>query len=291
MGVCLAYGATGTQGGPVTRQLLDRGESLRILVRDPAKVRDLEARGAEVAVGDLDDLDSLRRAHEGVDRVFLHLPLQYDFELHERYGRNAITAAREAGVELLVLNTTAHVYPGTAVEVYEVRQRVLDELAASGVPSVVLRPTFYMDNWLGPWILPGIRDAGVLAFALPEDHPFSWVSAEEVGAYCVAALGRPDLAGQAFDVGGPETLTGAQIAATLEAELGKPVRWVGITAADYEAALVPLLGADVAAAVADQIRFLVGGGHGAVDMRATRELLGVEPVPLSQWVKLQYLVA
>ncbi|HVF05355.1 MAG TPA: NmrA family NAD(P)-binding protein [Frankiaceae bacterium] len=284
--VVLAYGATGTQGGPVARQLVDAGERVRLLVRDPSKVRDLEARGAEVAVGDLDDLDSLRAAHEGVDRVFLHLPLQYDFALHKRYGTNAITAAREAGVDLLVMNTTAHVYPDTDVEVYNVRQHTLDELSASGVPHVVVRPTFYTDVWLGPWILPGIQN-GVLAFALPEDHPFSWVSAEEVGAYCVAALRRPDLAGRTFDVAGPQVLTGAEIAATLSNLLGKPIGWVGITAADYEQALAPLVGPAVASAVAEQIRFIVGGGHGPVDMTATRTELGVDPIPLESWAKTQ----
>ena len=287
MGVVLTYGATGTQGGPVARQLVDAGEQVRLLVRDPDKVRDLEARGAEVAVGDLGDLDSLRAAHRGVDRVFLHLPLQYDFDLHRAYGANAIAAAREAGVELLVVNTTAHVYQNTDVEVYQVRQHVLDELRDSGIPTIVLRPTFYMDVWLGPWIKPGIQNAGVLAFALPDDHPFSWVSAEEVGAYCTAALKRPDLAGRTFDVAGPDALTGADIVATLSGLLGKRVDWVGISAADYETALAPLVGPAVASAVADQIRFIVGGGHGPVDMTATRAELGVDPIPLDAWAKSQ----
>ena len=287
MGSVLTYGATGTQGGPVARQLVEAGEQVRLLVRDPEKVRDLEARGAEVAVGDLGDLDSLRAAHRGVDRVFLHLPLQYDFDLHRRYGANAIAAAREAGVELLVVNTTAHVFDDTDVEVYNVRRHVLDELRDSGIPTIVLRPTFYMDVWLGPWIKPGIQDPGVLAFALPNDHPFSWVSAEEVGAYCTAALKRPDLAGRTFDVAGPDALTGDAIVATLSALLGKRIGWVGISAADYENALAPLVGPAVASAVADQIRFIVGGGHGPVDMTATRAELGVEPIPLEAWAKSQ----
>lgn len=289
MGVTLSYGATGTQGGPVARRLVGAGEPVRLLVRDPEKapVGELAAQGAEVAVGDLGDLDSLRAAHGGVDRVFLHLPLQYDFSLHKAYGENAITAAREAGVELMVFNTTAHVYEGTDVEVYNVRQEVVDELRASGVPAIVLRPTFYMDVLLGPWILPGIRDEGVLAFALPDDHRMSWVSAEEVGAYSVAALGRPELAGRTFDIAGPDALSGDEIAAILSRALGKPIRWVGITAQDYEQALAPLVGAAVAAAVADQIRFIVAGHHGPVDMTETRAQFDVEPIALQQWAKLQ----
>ena len=288
MGVVLSYGASGTQGGPVARRLVDSGERVRLLVRDPEKVRHLERQGAELAVGDLGDLDSLRRAHRDVDRVFLHLPLQYDFDLHKTYGTNAITAAREAGVELLVINTTAHVYQGTDVEVYNVRQEVLDELRDSGVPSVILRPTFYMDVWIGPWILPGIQTSGVLAFPLPNDYPFSWVAADEVGAYAAAALARPDLAGRTFDVAGPQGMTGDEIAASLSATLGKPVSWVGISAADYEQALAPLVGPDVASAVADQIRYIVGGGHGTVAMEQTRTEFGVEPTPLDLWAKSQH---
>ena len=287
MGVTLSYGATGTQGGPVARQLVEAGEQVRLLVRDPAKARALEAQGAELAVGDLGDHDSLRAAHEDVDKVFFHLPLQYDFALHKRYGTNAITAAREAGVELLVMNATAQVFPGTDVEIYNVRQELIDVLRDSGVPSVVLRPTWYFDIWLGPWILPGINDAGVLAFALPGDHPFSWVSAEEVGAYCVAALKRPDLAGRTFDIAGPQVLTGEQIAAQLSEVVGKPVNWVGISAEDYEQALAPLLGPEVASAVADQVRYIVGEGLGPVDMEQTRAEFGVKPTPLAQWAAQQ----
>jgi NAD(P)H dehydrogenase (quinone) len=287
MGVVLSYGASGTQGGPVARRLVDDGERVRLLVRDADKVRDFELRGAEVAVGDLGDLDSLREAHLDVDRVFLHLPLQYDFALHKTYGANAIAAAREAGVELLVINTTAHVHAGTDVEVYNVRQQVLDELRDSGVPSVVLRPTFYMDVWIGPWILPGVQTSGVLAFPLPNDYPFSWVAADEVGAYAAAALARPDLVGNAFDIAGPQVMTGDQIAAALSEALGKSVSWVGISAAEYEQALSPLVGPDVASAVADQIRYLVDGGHGTVAMEQTRAEFGVEPTPLDVWAKSQ----
>jgi NAD(P)H dehydrogenase (quinone) len=209
----LVYGATGTQGGPVADQLLAAGRPVRVVTRDAKRARSFADRGAEVAVADLGDPESLREAHHGVDRVVLHLPLQYDFALHEKYGRNAIDAARDAGVSMLVFNTSAQVLDDPAVTVYRVRQQMVDYLLASGVPAVVLQPTFYMDNFLGPWIKPGIIDSGVLAFALPADLPMSWISAQEAAAYAVDALDRPELAGKVFDIGGPEALTGADLAA------------------------------------------------------------------------------
>lgn len=286
-GTVLVYGATGTQGSPVAEQLLAAGRSVRVLTRDPDRARALADRGAEVAVGNLDDPASLEAAHRGVDRVVLHLPLQYDFALHEMYGHNAIAAARAAGVSMLVFNTTAHVLDGTEVTVYRVRQEMVDHLWASGLPSVVLRPTFYMDNLLGPWIKPGIIDSGVLAFPLPAKFPMSWVSSQEVGAYAVAALDRPELVGATFDIGGPEGLTGEAMAACFTATLGRPVSYVEIAPDAYEQALVPLFGPAVAFEVAEQVRCIVSRGDGTVDMSQPRHQLGVEPVPLAEWVPRQ----
>lgn len=286
-GTILVYGATGTQGSPVAEQLLAASRPVRILTRQADRARALADRGAQVAVGDLADPASLAAAHDGVDRVVLHLPLQYNFALHETYGRNAISAAKQAGVSMLVFNTSAHVFPYTDVTVYRERQRMVDLLRASGVPSVVIQPTFFLDNFLGPWIKPGIVREGVLAFPLPPSFPMSWISAQEAGAYAVAALDRPDLAGSTFDVGGPEALTGVAIAACLTEVLGRPVSYVGIDPDAYEQALVPLFGAAVAFEVAQQVRYITSRGDGIVDMSGLREQLGVGPVPLAQWAARQ----
>ena len=220
-GTVLVYGATGTQGTPVEDQLLKQGKNTRMVTRDADHAAHWAARGAEVAVADLGDRESLAAANDGIDRVVLQLPLQYDFELHEAYGRNAVDAAKAAGVKLVVFNTSAHVIAGENVHAYEARQEVVDYLRASGIPSVVIRPTFYYEIFLGPWIRPGIVDSGVVAFPLPAQFPMSWISAEETAAYAVAALERGDLAGQEFDVGGPEALTGDDIAARFGEVMGR----------------------------------------------------------------------
>lgn len=285
-GTILVYGATGTQGSPVAEQLLAAGRPVRVLTREAERAGALASRGAEVAVGDLADTASLAAAHEGVDRVVLHLPLQYDFALHEMYGRNAIDAAKRAGVSLLVFNTSAHVLDAD-VAVYRARREMVDLLLASGVPSVVIQPTFYLDIFLGPWIRPALVQEGVLAFPLPPGFPMSWISADEAAAYAVAALDRPDLAGSIFDVGGPEALTGEAIAECMARVLGRPVSYVGIDPDIYEQALAPLFGPAVAFEVAQQVRHITRCGDGTVDMSATRERLGVDPVPLAQWAARQ----
>jgi len=283
----LVYGATGTQGSAVVRKLLQAGQCVRVLVRDADKAEQWRAAGAEVAVGDFLDCASLAAAHKDVDKVFLHLPLQYDFVQYKTYGRNAVDAAREAGVQMLVLNTSSHVKDGTDVEVYNVRGEVAAYLRESGVPHIVLRPTFYMDNFVGPWMKPDIVDKGVVAYPLPTDYKMSWVSADDMAAFTVAALHRPDLAGQSFDIGGPEALDGNDLAQRFSQAHNRQVNYVGIPPDNYEQALAGLFGTDVAAAITAQMRWLTTQPHGAIDMRETAQLFGVEQVPLAKWIAQQ----
>ena len=95
--VVLVYGGTGTQGSPVVEQLLTAGRRVRVLTRDAARAEHWRFQGAEIAVADLGEPDTLAAANAGASQVVLQLPLQYDFDLHESYGRNAVDAAQAVG--------------------------------------------------------------------------------------------------------------------------------------------------------------------------------------------------
>ena len=66
-GPVLVIGATGQQGGAAARHLLATGRPVRALVRDPAApaARSLEAAGAQLAAGNLDEPDTVRTARPG----------------------------------------------------------------------------------------------------------------------------------------------------------------------------------------------------------------------------------
>lgn len=102
----LVYGATGQQGGPVARQLLEAGRRTRVLTRNPDNAESLREAGGEVVKGDLGDPVSLEAASEGVEAVFFHSPLEFNTNIGITYGRNAIDAAGSAGVSLLVFDTS-----------------------------------------------------------------------------------------------------------------------------------------------------------------------------------------
>ena len=283
----LVYGATGMQGSAVARQLLQAGQRVRVLVRDPLKVERWREAGAEIVKGDYLDRVSLEEAHAGIDRVIFHLPLQYDFDSYERYGRNAIDAAKAAGVKLLVFNSSTEVPTGTSVKVFQVKNRVINYLRESGVPHIILRPAFYLENFLGTGTKSAIVQQGVIAFPLRSDFKASWISHNDSASLSIAALNEPELADSVIDIGGPEALDGNDIAERFTRILGKPIQYVAITPDDFEKVLAPGLGTTVAFEIADQFRWSAAQPNAAVDMSVTAKRLSVQLTSLDEWIKQQ----
>ena len=93
----LVTGATGRQGGAVARQLLSRGHRVTAFVRDagaPAAV-ELRSLGAELTVGNFDDVDSIVRAAQGMDAMYaMATPFEAGVNTEIRQGLNLADAAR-----------------------------------------------------------------------------------------------------------------------------------------------------------------------------------------------------
>jgi dihydroflavonol-4-reductase len=108
----LVTGATGFVGWHIARKLLDRGDRVRVLVRDAARLRELD--GVETAIGDLRDPASLARAVEGCSVAF-HAAADYRlwvrhseemFQSNVEGTRNLLSAAKSAGLERVVYTST-----------------------------------------------------------------------------------------------------------------------------------------------------------------------------------------
>ena len=63
----LITGATGTNGQELVRQLAGMGQTVRALVRNPAKAAQLKGPNVELAAGDFDQPATLEAALRGVD--------------------------------------------------------------------------------------------------------------------------------------------------------------------------------------------------------------------------------
>lgn len=283
----LTYGAGGAQGAPVAHGLLEKGYHVRALVKNLEKNAALAGAGAKLVQGDLADLESVRRATEGVDKVFLMLPFSGGGNPLE-YAQNALTAAKEAGVKLLVLNTSGQTpKQSTGMPMMDYRIHLEQMVRESGVPSIVLRPFAYMENLLGPWVLPRLQAENVVAYPVGAGRPISWIAAQDLGRFAVAALERPELAGQSFDLGGPEALTGEGIAESFSSALGRPIGYVAISPEEFGAIMGRIMGPEAEAGVTAAYRMSEAAPQDAmvVDSKPTLEKLPIVQTTLEGWVR------
>lgn len=110
----LVTGAAGFLGSHVARQLVARGEEVRVLMRASSTNRAIADLSLEYVTGDLRDPASLDRAMKGVKRVF-HVAADYRlwarrsqdiYDSNVGGTKNLLGAAKRAGVDQLVYTST-----------------------------------------------------------------------------------------------------------------------------------------------------------------------------------------
>ena len=285
----LVYGGTGVQSSPVVRQLLKQNYCVRVLVRDPRKAETLRQFGAEIAVGNLNDVNSLKTASEGIDAVFLQLPLEFSSVVTD-YGKNAIDAAKAAGVGHLVFNTSVLI-PNSSVGVkaLDFKQEVETYLRQSELPSIIIRPTFYMENFAAPWSAPIIINQGTVAYPMTSDFKASWISVEDLGALAVEALKRPELSGSVFNVGGPEALTGDEIAQQFADAFGNKVSYYPVPLDQFEQQMNAGMAEPVGTEIAALYRWFLSQAKSpaVIEPQSFLQQLPVQLTPFKQWIHNQ----
>lgn len=218
--IYLVIGATGHVGGELVTQLLDQGQQVRALVRDAARAQRLPA-STGIAVGDLDDADSLATAARGVDGVFYMqvapLPAQAQY---------MVQAAKTAGVSKIVLLSSL----GTVLwplPMIGARIAARDEVfRQSGLDVTYLRANGLMSNALG-WV-PSIRDEGRVLDATDPGRQ-GVVDPYDVARIGALALTQDGHAGHGYILNGPQALTAREQVETLAEVLGRPIEFVPLT--------------------------------------------------------------
>ena len=157
--------ATGQFGRLVVDRLLARlpVSEVAVAVHDPAKARDLAARGVDVRHADYDEPMSLGDAFRGVDRLmFISSPV-VDREGSRRVQhRNVVSAAREAGDGMIAYTS------GLGADMVDEDVPILGDhhvteeaIRASGIPHVMLRHPLYTELFINPHLRSAI-EAGEL---------------------------------------------------------------------------------------------------------------------------------
>ncbi len=216
----LVIGGRSKIGSVLMELLVSRDQRVRMLVREGERAGGLPA-AVEVATGDLADPGALAAAMAGIEKVFL---LSSPHRDAVTWHRNAIDAARDAGVRLLVRSSIIGAdkeSPAEFVNAHTVCDRYLER---SGLDYVIVRPNLFLQN-IPESTIPSIDQAGNFYVDAGEAR-ISMVDTRDVAAVVAVALTEPGHAGARYDVTGPEALSYHDVAAKLSATLGRPITYV-----------------------------------------------------------------
>ncbi len=218
----LVTGATGKVGTHVVEQLIERRTPVRAFVRDAVAARERFGDGVEIAVGDLERVDTLRPAMEGVTALFLLSP--GDLRQTEIQNR-VVDVAAEAGVRRVVKLSALGAGPQAPFRLGRMHWETEQHIARSGLEYTILRPTVFLENLLG--FAPAQARQGSI-FAPLGDARVAMVAARDIAAVAVAALTEDGHDGKIYNVTGPEAISFDDIAAAVGEALGQPVRYVPV---------------------------------------------------------------
>lgn len=231
----LVTGASGQLGRLTVQALLERGVPAADVVataRNTDAIADLAALGVDTRAADYTDPASLKEAFAGVDRALL----VSSSAIGERVAQhgNVIDAARDAGVALLGYTSIANA-DTSQMQLAGEHLRTEELLAASGLPTVLLRNSWYLENYTAQ-AATALEHGAVLGAA--GQGRVSAATRADFAAAAAAALVADDQAGRVYELGGDTAFTLEEYAAALAAAAGTPVAYRDLPAADYTAALV-----------------------------------------------------
>lgn len=226
--------ATGHLGRLVVQALLDKGipaADIVAVVRNPGKAASLAAQGGTVRQADYDDPEALAAALSGVDRVLLISGIDPSRALQHR---NIVEATRDAGASLIAYTSVVNA-DATKLMLAADHRATEAIVRDSGVPFVLLRNSWYTENYtgtlaqtLGRGVILGSAGNGRVSAATRADYA-------EAAAAVLTGEGHEN---KVYELGGDESFTMPELAAVVSEQSGTPVVYRDLPVEEYTQALV-----------------------------------------------------
>lgn len=217
----LVTGATGYIGGRLIYELLDHGHTVRAAARRPEGLTNKPwASAVDIVKADAESFSDLEEACQGIDVAYFLIHGMGDganfAAREERTAQNFAKAARQAGVKRIVYLSGLHP-EGTELSTHLAsRVRVGQILLDSGVPTVVLQAAVIVGSGSASFEMMRYLAERLPAMVAPRwiKNRIQPIAVRDVMWYLRQAASLPAQVHGAFDIGGPQTLTYAEMLQT-----------------------------------------------------------------------------
>lgn len=218
-------GATGHIGSVITRKLLEKGEKVRVVGRNTARLQPYVQKGAEPFIGDASDAEALTRAFEGARAAFLMIPpgmTSSDYRADQERASDAIaTAVKRAGLQYAVnLSSYGAQAPSGTGPILGAHFCELKLSAIEKLNVLQLRPGYFFENHLGA--ISMIQTMSLYGGALRGDLKIPMIATRDIGAHAAERLLKLDFSGkQTRELLGERDLTMNEVASIIGQALHK----------------------------------------------------------------------
>jgi NAD(P)H dehydrogenase (quinone) len=274
-------GASGQLGRLAIDALLQRLPASEIIaiVRDPAKVGDLAARGVHVRQADYDQPATLDAAFKGIDKLLFIS----SSEIGKRIPQHSavIAAAQHSNVQLLAYTSLLHANTSPLKLAVE-HQKTEALLHASGLPCVILRNGWYTENYAAA--IAAAPTHGVVLGCAGNGRFSAATRADYAAAAATILTSNDPQAGRIYELAGDTGFTLNELAVEIARQCGKPVAYRNLAEADYKAALLQFNVPEGMAAMLADADTCAASGILFDDSRQLSRLIGRPTTPLATTV-------
>jgi len=201
-------GGSGLLGRQVVGDLLDRGEQVRVLVRDTERARTLLGDQVDLMAADV-------RRPEGLDEVLAGASAVHGFlggrgagpvEVDQRGNANLVNAAAAAGASVVLISVIGAA-ADSHLDLFRAKHAAEEHLRASGTPWTIVRAAAFVETWLAILARTAGRSGRPVIFGRGE-QPLAFVFVADVAAVASRAVTDATLRGKILEVTGePVTMT------------------------------------------------------------------------------------
>lgn len=223
----LVTGASGQLGRRAVEILIEKGAGKIVAgTRNPEKIKDLAAKGAEIRKVDFDD-PALAESLKGIDRLLLISTDALDTPGKRlQQHKAAIAAAKKAGVKHIVYTSMPKPEPGSPIPFATDHYGTEQALEESGLGWTVLRNSWYQENLFHS--LPQVLASGKW-FSAAGEGKVAHVSREDAAYAAAAALAAAPSGNTRYDITGAELFSTKEIAKLASEATGKPIEIVSVS--------------------------------------------------------------
>ncbi len=276
--VCVTA-ATGKLGRKVIEFLRRKLPEREIVaaVRTPSKTEDLAQMGLQVREADYDRPETLEKAFAGVQKVLLISSPSVGRRVEQH--RNAVEAAKVAGIETIVYTSVLHADKSRLGSIAEEHRQTEEIIKASGLNFTILRNGWYVENY-EPLIKAAVAKGELVGSA--GDGKISAAPRDDYAEAAAIVLTTEGHSKKIYELAGDEAFTILELAVEISTLSGKEIPYRKVAPEEYARWLVSCGFPQTVAQFFASIEFAIAQGDLFEDSRKLSQLLGR---PTTSWRK------